>query len=113
MVTDQTMGVVTTKVASRDDISAELDSIWSDILRNPELVSAVGVDLEELGQESPFQARQEAAQEGIAAIFLVAFVGAMAKSAAETLWKELVLPELKRRFGGNASIEDSHDKGPG
>jgi hypothetical protein len=97
---------------SVEEIREEVDRVWEE-LRSSEAVrreaAAAGVDVEQLdtgAARAPIDVAARGAGFGVIEILVVA-----AGVVARDLWKEVILPRIKERFGADAVREAADDDG--
>ncbi len=81
-----------------EQLNQAIAEIWLDLKAHPQYLPA-GLDID-LNGAPPLHAQQLGAHLGIVETLVVAALGGLAKSAADTLWKEVFWPALKARIAG-------------
>lgn len=85
---------------SRDALQREIDRMWSSLEEDPELAAAVkasGIETLDRSEERPIRVLEEVAGIDPGSILLV-----IAGTVASDLWREVLLPRIRQRFGEGA-----------
>lgn len=91
----ENMFAIRVKNVDAEMMQADIDAIWQKISTDRERLCAAPELIE---STSPYEARQDA-KAGVAETLFIAIVGSAAKEVVSALWKDVIWPALKRKYG--------------